>query len=874
MKYLKSFESVRDMMTPKSEEEIKENIKKLNPNKKLMLGIENGLIWVVKEATEEGGKNILHSDLEIEPSEDAYVSPLVYAIEMDRTEIAEYLIDSGYDTTSDNNKAIKTAVRLKNLKIIDKLLEVNKDYPSYLETALLSSVTRTNVEFVKMFLDKGANVHFKNEAALVNAIGRQNDDIIKLLLSKGADLEKAIPQCTPIGQVRAKKYRKQGLFNKLINFKGFNKSNESVRDMMTPKSEEDIANSMKGITFYRAGKVYNSLITKGSGKITENILKYLPLVTQCHHMVFFNPKLDVSKYLKEGWISMDWKKQKEPEELTNLSFEVIVKKNKRRFLVSQHKTNRYLHCSFFNSATNRLDIATIRTIKEFLNLLNDKGIMNESVRDTNEVGLPSKVSEGLLRSMMTPRPKEEVLLNLDNLTAADEFNYLRSAIMEDDDELAKLILDRDNLSMVESGYILAETAIDCLNLEILEVILKKGLSKPTMNELIHYTEIEYRDSYKSIRDSIINLIDKYIGLKESIRDMMTPKSPEEIERIQRMLFDKTHMGWYEEYLKIKPLVDEAYEYIKSCGFRMVTEPKVYDYNTGSYGFKFDNNFDMYVGNDFRAFSLIYEFTSKKYMLSTWRYDKVKVMWLDIISYDDIEPWYNRETEKLSLISKLKSRLKEITKNDEHKKVLESVRDMMTPKPKEEMKKIIERLPERERLAKGINMGIYDQKDIDEMLNGLSPREYFIRSFMIERNIPFKERKLLPKVQQLIKSYKRIRVGDLLTVATPSINHISGKGDYPPLMKIIQKITFKSRDEFFGFIKEYQRSTSADVFADDIIKDIYRAYSWKKVNAVVVERKHWSRYGYYEKHKSSYIIYDYGVTTGVFTYTKKELEEGS
>lgn len=242
-KNIKLDESVRDRMTPKSEEDIKNTIKSLQPQRKLMVGIENDMLWAVKEATEEGGRDILHQDLELEPSEDAYESPVVYAVEMGRTEIALYMIDSGYDLHTDNNKVMKTAVRLGNLKIIDKLIE--KDYhPLTKEVGLLSSVVRSNIYLAKMFLDLGADVHYKNDVSLVNALGRQNDEMVELLLSRGADLYKAEQSCTPKGKEYAKKFYKPSLFQKLRNFKGF-RTNEGLRDKMTPKPTDEIRKGMR-----------------------------------------------------------------------------------------------------------------------------------------------------------------------------------------------------------------------------------------------------------------------------------------------------------------------------------------------------------------------------------------------------------------------------------------------------------------------------------------------------------------------------------------------------------------------------------------------------------------------------------------------------
>lgn len=213
-------------------------------------------------------------------------------------------------------------------------------------------------------------------------------------------------------------------------------------------------------------------------------------------------------------------------------------------------------------------------------------------------------------------------------------------------------------------------------------------------------------------------------------------------------------------------------------------------------------------------------------------------------------------------------------NDSSKrKINESVRDFLKPKPKDEIKEILDKLPERERLVKGIKMEVYDEKDVDEMLGGLSPREYFIRSMLIEKGLPIEKRKFHEKSMSLIKPYKKVRIGDLLTVP-PELEYSQGINDYQPqpLLEIVQKITFFNREEFQRFIKEHQETTSHDVKSDTYIRHLYQTNSWKKINCVVAVSKNRNRYGSFERKKNTFIIYDYGKTTGVFKYTDKEIEE--
>jgi hypothetical protein len=208
------------------------------------------------------------------------------------------------------------------------------------------------------------------------------------------------------------------------------------------------------------------------------------------------------------------------------------------------------------------------------------------------------------------------------------------------------------------------------------------------------------------------------------------------------------------------------------------------------------------------------------------------------------------------------------------KAYESVRDFLKPKPKEEIKKIIDRLPERERLAKGIKMDVFSKEEIDEMLNGMSPREYFLNSFVIEDRKKFNERPMLDKARKLMKPFKRVRIGDLLTYCSISSSYDSmvlmkSKKDFP-MGKVIEKLIFKEKTEFWDYVKLRQLSNKKiKLEVDERLKSIYQTNTWMKVNCVVMEiwKPEWvdGRPILYN------VIYEYGTTAGVFNYTKKDLE---
>jgi len=85
MKHLKTYnESLKDLMKPKSEEDILKFTKNLKPFDKLLLGCSKGILLLVKQAIEEG-QDINRSG--------SY--PLELAVNYNHIDIIKYLIDNG-----------------------------------------------------------------------------------------------------------------------------------------------------------------------------------------------------------------------------------------------------------------------------------------------------------------------------------------------------------------------------------------------------------------------------------------------------------------------------------------------------------------------------------------------------------------------------------------------------------------------------------------------------------------------------------------------------------------------------------------------------------------------------------------------------------
>jgi hypothetical protein len=165
---------------------------------------------------------------------------------------------------------------------------------------------------------------------------------------------------------------------------------ESVRDMMKPKSEDEIAKSLEDITLYRASKLYKTLARKDKGKIPDKFLEKLPLIVQCHQSVMYNPKVAISAFLLETWSS---KGESNPDNLTQLSFRIYQSSSAKKraeedgsglryrfakeskiYLVSQHKTSNFVLISSINDS--HPELIRINTLKEFLDILEDLDLIN------------------------------------------------------------------------------------------------------------------------------------------------------------------------------------------------------------------------------------------------------------------------------------------------------------------------------------------------------------------------------------------------------------------------------------------------------------------------------------------------------------------
>jgi hypothetical protein len=164
MKYLKFFnESIRDLMTPKSEEEILKSLEKLSPDKILDVALKHNLPSVAKLAIDKAKE---HHERIINAWH------LKTALYHKQKEMVKLLVDKGVDSINDKGIA-KEIFNLGDIEIAKLLIEHGAN-ANKVETSEFYGMIRSgeNVEIVKLLVD---NSPIMKEKLRIKAIGFKRD---------------------------------------------------------------------------------------------------------------------------------------------------------------------------------------------------------------------------------------------------------------------------------------------------------------------------------------------------------------------------------------------------------------------------------------------------------------------------------------------------------------------------------------------------------------------------------------------------------------------------------------------------------------------------------------------------------------------------
>ena len=222
-------ESVRDKMTPKSEEEINKSLSHLEPNDRLIKGSIEGVLGLVKGAIEDGA-NVNFNNNNMGHA----WTPLFYASLNNHEEVVKYLLSKGAGVTIDTmkytkqrglynivnllipyefktNESVRDKMTPKSLEdinniptdekfrlgcvygyfdIVKQALKEGNITDKLLNQGFESAVYSNNIEIVYFLLRNGADVNSNNGTALNRACLFNHIEMVKLLIDLGADVNK------------------------------------------------------------------------------------------------------------------------------------------------------------------------------------------------------------------------------------------------------------------------------------------------------------------------------------------------------------------------------------------------------------------------------------------------------------------------------------------------------------------------------------------------------------------------------------------------------------------------------------------------------------------------------------------------------------
>lgn len=186
-------------------------------------------------------KRLLDSDVNVNETNSAGCTALMWAIVFKRRDVLPLLLEEGADIEQSDTKGrtpLMFAALAKDIDILSKLIDAGADVNiaqtggenEIGTTALHHALTRKdNLETIKLLIEHGANVTAANETGrtpLLKAAGWGNVEYIQLLLDSGADLEHrsnigktALHESVSIGRRDGSAQMVRTLISKGANFK-------------------------------------------------------------------------------------------------------------------------------------------------------------------------------------------------------------------------------------------------------------------------------------------------------------------------------------------------------------------------------------------------------------------------------------------------------------------------------------------------------------------------------------------------------------------------------------------------------------------------------------------------------------------------------
>jgi hypothetical protein len=315
-----------------------------------------------------------------------------------------------------------------------------------LRGALLKAIEHGEVELAEMIIQRGADVNADREGALRLAAKEEDGAMVMMLIKNGAKPNAAIKHHKDLF---GDKY--SHVVDEIRYFKDYKPQNESVRDKMTPKSEEDIRLAIK-----------NKL-----NMDSDHIEVKIP-----------EPK-DVKKI----------------KSLLDLSDEYSLD-------IKDYDDNNIMVCGDIVNVFNFIKFYVNYTM---MNKQNKRDFFIKYILDN----IVEKVTESL-RDRMTPKSKDTIENSLRNLSQEELNDRVVRAVTGNNLETLEHVLPYVDISDDELN--LCELSIDLGHMGVLGLLVGKGISSENRNHLLDYVKDRFERGPH--RNMYTNIIQKYGKIRE------------------------------------------------------------------------------------------------------------------------------------------------------------------------------------------------------------------------------------------------------------------------------------------------------------------------------------------------------------------------
>ena len=528
LSYITANESIKDLMTPVSSDDITKNLSGINHYK-----LSNYFLQSIINEDMELLKHLLKDELIdiLEPWDKFDI--IQKAIDYGNTTVITFLLERGVphdilqeliDYTIEHRnvettKLLRTYINKTNESIRDKMTpksfdDINNSMSKYTpEQQLLMGCKEGQIWLVRRALELGVDINHSEGICLMWGCLYGYYNIVRLLLSRGAKVTQDL-----ISNVQEHNYgEKNGIVNLLWKYY---KTNEGVKDLMTPYPTDII---IKKLSVLSGDKLRNKLMNSlwdGEPSITDLLIQHCDVNTLSEMNKFEVVRLAVTfDYLSLiKWVL-------DSGGMTKDTLELLRKDSESQFKLG---------------ITGLIDKYMSDNIEKY-------NPSNESLRDK----MVPKSSEEIRSKLSVYTPNEQLMMGVRN----GELWLVKKALM-----------DGADLNFQEgSPFIWA-----CINQnsDIMDYMIEKGVK--VNNEVIR----KIKSYGYSVPTWLREYLKQHMKTNESVRDKMTPKSFEDINDI----IDSLDVN-YEPYKNI----------IKTCAemYVSVSLNRINDHSY-RYTFKLDN----------------------------------------------------------------------------------------------------------------------------------------------------------------------------------------------------------------------------------------------------------------------------------------------